>query len=129
MEIENKKETPRHDINYDVARNRITAYGCARIFVFKTNKTPEMIEKLKIAFPNYFIWDREGFSFEFVNLDNLVYIFKYKNSYLLNFRTDKEPLASQFMINSDIYNNIIKTLEERNRYDILLNLGIVYDKN
>ena len=126
MEIRNKKETPRHDTNYDVARNRIATYGCARLF--KTPKSPEMIEKLKITFPNYFIWNRDGSSIVFVNLDNLVDIFNYKLSYLLNFRTDKDPIASQFMVNLDIYNNMIKTLEERNRYDILLNLGISYDK-
>jgi hypothetical protein len=127
MEIENRKETPRHDTNYDVARNRITAHGC--VVIFKTDKSPSLIEKLKITFPNYFIWNRECRSFEFVNLDNLVGVFKYKLSYLLNFKTDNEVLTCQFMISSDIYNDLIKTLEERNRYDILLNLGIVYDKN
>ena len=119
-------ETPRHDTNYNVAKNRIEAYGCARIF--RTDKSPEMVEKLKIAFPNYFIWDRKGNSIEFVNLDDLVEVFKYKNACLLNFRTDTELVASQFMVNSDIYNDLIKTLEERSRYDILLNLNMVYIK-
>ena len=127
MESENKKETPRHDTNYDVARNRITAYGCARLF--KTPKSSRIIEKLKTEFLNHFIWNRDGSSYEFVNLDYLVGVFKYRNSYLINFKTDNELLASQFMIRSEIYNDMIKTLEERNRYDILLNLGISYDEN
>ena len=55
MEIKNIKETPRYDSNYDVARNRISEYGCVRIF--KTDITLKIIKKLKIAFPNYFIWD------------------------------------------------------------------------
>ena len=122
MEIENIKETPRYDTNYNVARNRINEYGCVRIF--KTDISLEIIKKLKIAFPNYFIWDNGIYTFEFANLDDLVYIFKYKNSYLLNFKRDKESLLYQFMVNSNVYNDLIKTLEERNRYDILLNLGI-----
>ena len=127
MEIDNKKETPRYDANYITAKNRIDRYGCGRIF--KSDKSSEIIKKLKRAFPNYFIWDREGRSFEFVNLDTLVSVFKYKFSYLLNFKTDESFVGSQFMVNSDIYNDLIKTLEERNRYDILLNLGISYDEN
>jgi hypothetical protein len=127
MEIENKKETPKHDTNYGVARNRIDAYGCGRIF--KTPKSQKIIEKLKADFTNNFIWNRDGSSFEFVNLDCLVSVFKYRDSYLLNFKTGKELLSSQFMVRSDIYNDLIKTLEERNRYDILLNLGISYDKD
>ena len=122
MEIKNIKETLRYDTNYDVARNRISEYVCVRIF--KTDITLKIIKKLKIAFPNYFIWDNGIYTFEFANLDNIVYIFKYKNSYLLNFKRNKELLVSQFIVNSNVYNDLIKTLEERNRFDILLNLGI-----
>jgi hypothetical protein len=116
--MDNKKRDA--DLSVEVAKFIVKRNGCV-----KTDLS--MLKELEETVPNHFYWHREK-SIEFVDLDLLFSIYRFNENYLISFRESDETsntITSQFMITEEVYKNIVSTLKERNRYDILIKVGML----
>lgn len=104
----------------EVAKSIVKRNWCVKTYL-------SMLKELEEMFPNHFYWHREK-SIEFVDLDLLFSIYRFNKNYLISFRESDETsntITSQFIISEEVYKNIISTLKERNRYDILIKVGML----